>query len=168
MLSRLRSLLGNKPRESQSLGKLGDEVKNAVQELDWDNPSIRVGASLYLILAKQFELIGKPEGIFPYTPPFATDKARGALFGTAIAIAQQEHGEPDQQAIIEAAEAAFSMAYGNENGRYYALQTLRESAEGNDDINFASDWAIKDTASANDKNSPATPAAFYLAVAEMI
>ena len=147
-------------------------VKNAVQstfaDLDWGSADTRTGASLYLILSKQFDLIGKPEGLFPYVPPFASEKARGALLGTSIAIAQQQYGQPSQQSIIDAAVATFSLAYGEENGRFYAMQTMRDSADGNEAINFASDWAVKDTTSANDAQSSATPAALYLAVAGMI
>jgi hypothetical protein len=168
MINKLRSLFGKGSVGHSPLPNLTEGEREAAGELNWEDPATRTGASLYLVLSKQFELIGKPEGIFPYTSPFATDKARGALLGTAISIVRQQYREPQQQHIIDAAVTAFSLAYGNENGRFYALQTLRNSADGDNAVNFASDWAVRDTDGANADESPATPAAFYLAVAGMI
>jgi hypothetical protein len=168
LFSKLKSILARRsPQQTFAIAAL-EAAQAAAEGVNWDDPAERTGASLYLILSKQFDLIGKPEGEFPYVPPFATDKSRGALLGTAIAVVRQQYGETPHNAIIDAAITAFTLAYGPENGKFYALQTFRESADGNEDVNFASDWAIRDTEGANRDDSPATPTAFYLAVAEMI
>ena len=168
MFQRLRGIFGAKSKQDALTAVLENAAREAIEDLDFDDPAVRTGVSLQMILSKQFDLIGKPEGEFPYTPPFATDKARGALLGTSIAIVRQQFGDLEQQAITDAAVAAFCLAYGSENGRFYALQTLKDSADGNEDVNFASDWAIKDTDGPNSSDGIATPVAFYLAVAEMI
>lgn len=167
MFDRLRRLFGLSPKVDQFTATL-DEAAQAAADMDWDDPDVRTAASLYLILSKQFDVIGKPEGVFPYTAPFATDKARGALLGTAIAVVREQRGETPHQAVHDAAIAAFTLAYGAENGPFYALQALRDAADGNEDVNYASDWAIKDTIGAFADASPATPMAFYIAVAGML
>jgi hypothetical protein len=168
MFGKLRGMFSKRPQPVSFTAAVEQAAREAMAEVNWDDPAERTGVSLYFVLSKQFDLIGKREGVFPYTPPFASDKARGALLGTAIAITRREYGEIPDQAVVDSAVAAFTLAYGQENGRFYALQTLKDSANGNEEVNFASDWAIKDTDGSIDENSPATPAAFYLAVAEMI
>lgn len=168
MFGRMRKIFGKRSQPNSLSTAIEDAARSAAAEMDWDDSDVRTGTSLYLILSKQFDLIGKPEGAFPYTPPFATDKARGALLGTAIAVVRQQYGDAQHQAVVDAAITAFTLAYGQENGSYYAMQTLRDAAEGNEEVNFASDWAIKDTDGSVADDSPATPVAFYLAVAEMI
>lgn len=168
MFGRLRKLLGKQGGQPMLSDEIEQSAKATISELDFDNPDIRVGTSLYFVLSKQFDLIGKREGEFPYVLPFASDKARGALLGTAIAIVRREYGDSPQEAIVDATIAAFTLAFGATEGTKRAWQTIDEAAQGNDGINFASDWAIKDTAGAIEENSPATPAAYYLAVADMI
>lgn len=161
MLRLIRRILGLETTEAP----LSREITAAI---DFDDPNQRTGAALYLILNRQFDLLGKPEGEFPFTAPFSTDKARGALLGTAIAISQQQYGKIENKAIIDASITAFSLAYGQENGRRYALAALQECSDGNEDLNFAADWATKDAARTMSENSLTSPAAFYLAVAGMI
>ena len=168
MFQKFRGIFGAKSNQDPHLAALENAAREAIADLDFDDPAVRTGVSLQMILSKQFDLIGKPEGEFPYTPPFATDKARGALLGTSIAIVRQQFGDFEQEAVTDAAVAAFSLTYGSENGRFYALQTLKDSSDGNVDVNFASDWAIRDTDSPNSSDGIATPVAFYLAVAEML
>lgn len=167
MLNKLRSMFGKKSPQG-----LFEEVeslaKKSMAEIDFDDPAQRVGISLYFVLSKQFDLIGKREGEFPYVTPFASDKARGALLGTAIAIVRHEYGETPSKAVIDASITAFTLAFGAGEGAKRALQTIEEAAQGNVEIELASDWAIKDTAGAIEEHSPATPAAYYLAVDGMI
>lgn len=146
--------------------RLSREIENTI---NFDDPNQRIGADLYLILTKQFDLIGKPEGELPFVAPFASDKARGALLGTAIAVSRQHHGKTDPKSIIDAAITAFALAYGTEVGRKYALHALQESSDGeNSDLSSAAEWALKDTEGSFRDDSVATPVAFYFAVAEMI
>jgi hypothetical protein len=164
----IKKLFGQQPRSQDVLEQFKEDVQKTIDSLDFDDPDVRVGTSLYFVLSKQFDLIGKPEGEFPYVPPFASDKARGALMGTAIAIVRREHGETPHKSTIDAIITAFTLAFGATEGRQQALQTIEDAAAGNADINYASDWAVKDTAGAIEESSPATPAAYYLAVDGMI
>ncbi len=160
-------LIGKPKQQFDPLRELKKFAENTLS-VDIDDPAKRTGVSLYLVLSRQFELIGKREGEFPFVDPFASDKARGALLGTAFAIVKHEFGETPNKEVIDAAIAAFTLAFGTDVGTGAALQTIRDASEGNEEINFASDWAIKDARTSLDDNSPASPAAYYLAVAEMM
>ena len=164
----IKKLFCQQPRSQDILEQFKEDVQKTTASLDFDDPDVRVGTSLYFVLSKQFDLIGKPEGEFPYILPFASDKARGALMGTGIAIARREHGATPHKSTIDAIITAFTLTFGADEGRKRALQTIEDAAQGNDDINYASNWAIKDTEGAIEDSSPGTPVAYYLAVDGMI
>ena len=155
-------------RRADATSSLHEEIekiaREAIQKIDFDNPAERVGVKLYFLLRKQFELIGKPEGEFPFQPPFSTSKARGALLGTAIELVRQEYGSTPDKAVIDAATTAFTLAFGAAHGPRAALDTIEEASSGNDEIINTSDWAIKDIRETAGDSSDA----YFLAVDGMI
>ena len=161
---KIKKLLVRQQKPNDVVQQIETMIQENIDKIDFDNPSERVGVRMYFTLRKQFELIGKPEGEFPFSPPFSGPKARGALLGTAIALVRQEFGSAPNKAVMDAAITAFSLAFGPELGGRAALDTIEEAGSGNDEILNASDWAIKDlTEGASDDSD-----AFYLAVADMI
>lgn len=165
MLKAIRRLLGLE----RSFERLEREIEHEIADsFDFSDPNARVGASLYFIINRQLEALDLEIGKAPFEGRYATDKARGALVGTAIGVVQQEFGAAPHKPTIDATITAFVLVYGVEIGRATALEALRASAEGNDALNRAADWAVMDTKVASENGASSSPAAFYLAVSDMI
>jgi hypothetical protein len=163
VFGKLRQLLTRQKPPVDVVLQLKAMAHETIQKVDFESPAERVGIRLYFVLKKQFELIGKPEGEFPYVPPFSSEKSRGALLGIAISVVREEYGETPSDLVADAVETAFVLAFGKDSGRSYANYVMKEAAEGNVAINFASDWAIRNFGGDSDESD-----AFYLAVAEII
>lgn len=147
-------------KDQQSLtGELRSALDEALREVDINNPEVRLGFAAIEVLKPQFELLGNREGKFPVRLPYTADSARGALLGTALAIAMQEYDSLPNEIAIDAMIAAFSYAFGEENGKVMAFKAFEESRSGNEAINKAADFAIGDTKIA--LANGATPAAFF-------
>ena len=139
-----------------------------IEGYDPANEADRVGLALLAIIQKQLDLLGFEIGAVPVDACFCTDKCRGALLGTAIGITQAEIENPSNKSVIDAAMAAFSLVYGNEIGSRLALQTIRDTADGNADVEAASDWAIQDTKGVYLSGGVTSAVAFYAASSGMI
>ena len=134
-----------------------------IEDYDPNNEADRVGLALLAVIQKQLDLLGYEIGSVPLDDRFGSDKCRGALLGTAIAVAQAEIDNPSNKMLIDAAIAAFALVYGDEAGSQLALQTMRDAGEGNVDVETASDWAIGDTKGVYSSGGETSAVGFYAA-----
>jgi hypothetical protein len=148
--------------------KLQSEFANLTEDMDFDDPEVRIGTQIFLILSEQFEIIGNRQGKFPPVAPFAADSAKGALIGTAVAVVLHEIDSPPNKIMIDAIVTAFTLAFGDEYGPDLALEAMNQSAADNTSINSASDWAIIDTKASLRPGAISTASAYIAAVKGLI
>jgi hypothetical protein len=139
-----------------------------IEGYDPNNEADRIGLALLAIIQNQLELLGFEIGAVPLNDRFASDKCRGALLGTAFGVTQAEVENPSNKTLIDAAMAAFSLVYGNEVGNGLALQTMRDAAGENAELQAASDWAINDTKGVYSSGGVTSAVGYYAAVSGMI
>ena len=136
------------------------------ETVDFQDPDQRIGASIFLILKDQLARLGYRTGTVPFNARFGSPECRGALMGTAIAIARGHRDEPERQHYIDAIKAAFTVVFGPEIGPAKALETIEDSADGDAAVNSSSDRAGEDTQEHWGQHSTSPPMAFYRAANE--
>jgi hypothetical protein len=129
-------------------------------KLDLADADQRIGASIFLILKEQLARLGYRTGTLPFNAQFGSPECRGALMGTAIAIARGHREEPAREHYIDAIKAAFTVVYGPNVGMAKALETIEDSAGGSAVINTASDRAGEDTQTHWGQDSTTPPMAY--------
>jgi len=142
---------------------LGEEISRTLAGTDLSDPAQRTAAALFVVLKQQLDLLGYRPGSVPCDARFASDRCRGALMGTAIAIVRGHREAPEREHYIDAIVAAFTVVFGEKVGRQAALQTIENAAERNEAVISASDWAGTDTIETWSDASPSSPTAYYLA-----
>lgn len=143
---------------------LGEGMGQVLAEtVDLADPAQRIGATLFVVLKNQLELLGYRPGTVPFDARFGSDGCRGALLGTAIAVVRGHRAAPEREHYIDTIIAAFNLVYGEHVGRTKALETIEDSAARHAAVNAASDLAGQDTAETWSDDSPSAPMAFHRA-----
>ena len=143
---------------------LGESEGRTLGGLDKDDPTHRTAAALYLILKNQVELLGHQPGSVPLDERFASERSRGALMGTAIAVVRGHREAPEPDDYIDAIVAAFTVVFGEAIGEAQAHETIKQSGAKNAAVNSASDRAGQDTIDNWSDDSASRPMAYYRAV----
>jgi hypothetical protein len=145
---------------------LSEEMSRALAGVDLSDPTQRTAAALFVVLKSQLDMLGYRPGTVPFDARFGSDRCRGALMGTAVAVLRGHREAPEREHYIDAIAAAFMIVFGEQIGRAKALETIEMSADRNEVVNAASDWAGQDTIDTWSDDSPSTPMAYYRAATE--
>lgn len=160
----LKRRLGSQKPTNDLFGRMEADIRNSLREIDFDDPAQRIGIQLYIMLREQFDILGKPEGEFPFVSPFASEKARGALLGTAVAVVSLEYGDSPVDLVTDAAIVAFTLTFGNAVGKQAALETISQACQGNKNINLAAKWATEDAVGCIEKGMLTNSCGYHVAV----
>lgn len=148
-------LFGKAPRPQ-------DEVQT--RQYDAAQDADVLGAAMVAYILPQVELIGfGMEGV-PAESRFVTAKARGALYGYAIAILEICRIELSKDAMLDILIGVFGFVYGDQPGRELAERTFNEIRAGEVDTKYAADWARSDLIAVHEGDGSASAAGFYMAV----
>jgi hypothetical protein len=142
---------------------LSEEMSRTLAGVDMSDPTQRTAATLFVVLKSQLDMLGFRPGMVPFDARFGSDRCRGALLGTAVAAVRGHREAPEREHYIDAIVAAFTVVFGEAIGRAKALETIEDSADRNEAVNTASDWAGKDMIDTWSDDSPSTPTAYYRA-----
>jgi len=142
---------------------LSEEMSRALAGADMSDPAQRTAATLFVVLKSQLDMLGFRPGTVPFDARFGSDRCRGALMGTAVAAVRGHREAPEREHYIDAIVAAFTVVFGEAIGRARALETIEASADRNETVNAASDWAGQDMIDTWSDTSPSAPTAYYRA-----
>lgn len=151
---------------SPDMKALSEEMNRALAGIDAADPVQRVAATLFVVLKNQLDLLGYAPGAVPFDERFGSVRCRGALLGTAVAVARGHRNSPEQQDYFDAIAAAFTIVFGAEIGPARARETIEQSGNQDKALNAAAEWANQDTLDAWSDLSATVPAAFYQAATE--
>jgi hypothetical protein len=80
-----------------------------------------------------------------------------------VAAVRGHREAPEREHYIDAIVAALTVVFGGATGRAKALETIEDSADRNEAVNTASDWAGKDMIDTWSDDSHSAPTAYYRA-----
>src|SRR5690606_26207878 len=142
---------------------LSEEMSRTLAGVDMSDPTQRTAATLFVVLKSQLDMLGFRPGTVPFDARFGSDRCRGALLGAAVAAVRGHREAPEREHYIDAIVAAFTVVFGEATGRAKALETIEDSADRNETVNAASDWAGQDMIDTWSDDSPSAPTAYYRA-----
>ena len=96
---------------------LSEEMSRTLAGVDLSDPAQRTAAALFVVLKSQLDMLGYRPGTVPFDARFGSDRCRGALLGTAIAVVRGHREAPEREHYIDAITAAFTVVFGEAVGR---------------------------------------------------